>query len=753
MVDAQNTSTISAETESDTKSKGTSVGVTLAFNTIGMAPQNFLFNTIDALFGTDIASEQPAQTRAYIENSEIRAAGGVSVTTLSAAEIDATIGTSATAIVASLGPNTTVAVGAVVTLNKISTDVEARIEGSSIVEAAQGDIQVTAENLSEIDTDLTAPAASVAAGLGNSIAVAIGVGVARNEIRNDLEAFIRNSGSVANPVKASAGSVVVRADNAAQIDARASASAISLALSIGSSTPVSGGGAIAVNTILGRGNAFIEGSTVTAEGSGPGQGGVDLDATNASRDGTITSKIDARVESSAVAGGASVGSTKAIAIGFSMARNLIGWEATSTAAAEHLSTDTPASVVTGDKVRIAEGVRAGDVYEYVGLDTLNDPNLTEQAYSDETRWRQVVNASSAEVKAYIEDSAVTAAGGVSLAALADSGIDATVTALAAGVGASAGSGGSLSGAGVLTENKIRTDVQAYIDGDDVKVVRAGSVALTANDASGISAVAGAASLAASLAGGTSGALSVGVSVARNEVRNRVEAYVQDQELITTSGDVALSATSQGQHLFDLTLAGLSVTTAELDDASRQDQDDPDDPNNPNDDKDDPEDDAVNEAMQDADDDQAILEKLRTEFANNATTLSGELRLSILEEGDLGGEAWTLVDGEGASFVIRDAGGVLAVSQATISAVSAAASLAASFGGTTGVALSGAGAEATNVVVNKTNAYLSNSRVTSAGDVNLAALGTSGITATVVAASAAIGGGGTTGVGASIGAAV
>ena len=91
--------------------------------------------------------------------------------------------------------------------------------------------------------------------------------------------------------------------------------------------------------------------------------------------------------------------------------------------------------------------------------------------------------------------------------------------------------------------------------------------------------------------------------------------------------------------------------------------------------------------------------------------------------------------------------------ASIRAVSVAASLAAGFGGTGGIAVSGAGAEATNSILGKTNAYLLNSRIDSQGDVLLNAGNSASLNATVVGVSAAVSGGGAVGVGVSIGAAV
>jgi hypothetical protein len=68
----------------------------------------------------------------------------------------------------------------------------------------------------------------------------------------------------------------------------------------------------------------------------------------------------------------------------------------------------------------------------------------------------------------------------------------------------------------------------------------------------------------------------------------------------------------------------------------------------------------------------------------------------------------------------------------------------------GVAVSGAGAVAQNVILSRTNAYGLDSVIVSSGDVTLSATGTSTISSTVVALSAALGVGADAGIGASIG---
>ena len=96
-VSAQNVSSIAADTASSAYSSGgDTVGVTLAFNTIGWKATNFLFNGVDALLGDDLIADafggrNPSMTSASIINSEIDADGAVSVTSNNKASIDATV--------------------------------------------------------------------------------------------------------------------------------------------------------------------------------------------------------------------------------------------------------------------------------------------------------------------------------------------------------------------------------------------------------------------------------------------------------------------------------------------------------------------------------------------------------------------------------------------------------------------------------------------------------------------------------------
>ena len=79
----------------------------------------------------------------------------------------------------------------------------------------------------------------------------------------------------------------------------------------------------------------------------------------------------------------------------------------------------------------------------------------------------------------------------------------------------------------------------------------------------------------------------------------------------------------------------------------------------------------------------------------------------------------------------------ATEDASIEVISAAAAISVAGAGEIAIALSGAGADATNVILTKTNAFIDSSNVVSRGDVTLDAENTSSIVAIVAAASGSI----------------
>ncbi|KPA14159.1 hypothetical protein MHK_005634, partial [Candidatus Magnetomorum sp. HK-1] len=146
-LDAQNTSIINAINKSVTTTGDTGVGVTLAFNTIGWEAQNILFQAIDAIIGTDIGNEQPAEVKAYIEDTDLDIAGNLSLNAESKAQLKAETSNSATSAASAIVNASGMAVSAIISSNMVSSVADAYIttgnykytDDQTIQELANGD--------------------------------------------------------------------------------------------------------------------------------------------------------------------------------------------------------------------------------------------------------------------------------------------------------------------------------------------------------------------------------------------------------------------------------------------------------------------------------------------------------------------------------------------------------------------------------------------------------------------------------------
>ena len=126
-MDAQNTSTIKAINKSTTSTGDTGVGVTLAFNTIGWEAQNILFQAIDAIIGTDIGDEDPAEVKAYIQDSDLNISGDISLNAESKANLTATVSNESTSSASALVNASGMAVSGVISSNMVSSTADAYI--------------------------------------------------------------------------------------------------------------------------------------------------------------------------------------------------------------------------------------------------------------------------------------------------------------------------------------------------------------------------------------------------------------------------------------------------------------------------------------------------------------------------------------------------------------------------------------------------------------------------------------------------
>ena len=233
---------------------------------------------------------------------------------------------------------------------------------------------------------------------------------------------------------------------------------------------ISGAGAVAINSVLSTANAHIDDSILTSAT------GVALTATN---DAGITATVVSLAAAIGASGTAGIG----VAIGVSVARNLIG--------------STP------------DG-----------------------------------GGAPAETQAYVLRSSIAAqTGELTATATSRQTISAIVLAGTAAVGAAGSVGIAAAGSGTWTENKIAAKIGAFIDGDGATGISATAVRLSATDDSSIGVVTASVALSFAFAGNVGVSLAIGVALAHNEVANQVTAAIRNaaHQVRATAGAVTLQA--------------------------------------------------------------------------------------------------------------------------------------------------------------------------------------------------------------------
>ena len=124
-VNAEDTAALNATTSvaSSTGGAGSqkNFDLSLAFNSIGYAPENFLFNAVDALLGSDYLSDAtPDNATAYVSGVIVtQDLGGLSVTAESSEQINATVSNAASSTTSSLYEASSTGFGGVLASNKI----------------------------------------------------------------------------------------------------------------------------------------------------------------------------------------------------------------------------------------------------------------------------------------------------------------------------------------------------------------------------------------------------------------------------------------------------------------------------------------------------------------------------------------------------------------------------------------------------------------------------------------------------------
>ena len=415
--------------------------------------------------------------------------------------------------------------------------VAATIEGVALGGIRAASVELRASDTATIDA--TVGSASIAASFAGSIAVAVSVGVALayNEIHNTVAAAILDADAAtaggAFAVSARTGGILLSATQTSTINATTQAASVAVATGL----TIAGGGAQATNVILTKAQALITASDVES-------------AADVSLIATDVATIDALVRSLATALGAGT-VPGAVAIGVSIARNVIGFRQgpvtpTHTTHGEGPGGGVSANVVDlaeGDTVLVTRGARQGEAYRFLGS-AAAQIDLSIADFADTDLWEQIgFVREPAEVSASISGSSLRASGALVQRAGATAAVTANVDSLAVALAIGANPAAAVAGAGVDIRNAIAFAVDASIsDTRNTGVTTGGPISLTARDLSTIEADGGAAAAAAAL-GKAAVAAAIGVALATNEISSSVRAGTS-AATVTSPADLTIDASGR-----------------------------------------------------------------------------------------------------------------------------------------------------------------------------------------------------------------
>ncbi|MFM7035677.1 MAG: beta strand repeat-containing protein, partial [Planctomycetia bacterium] len=606
------------------------------------------------------------------------------------------------------------------TFNDIARDVTAKISGTSRV-TTPGTSRVTVTAIDESTIVTVAGGISIAVGVGgqaSALGISVGASIASNTIK-DRTATGGIRATVAGAAIAAGGDITVQASSTGTVTVTAFAGALAVSGSGGSTAAAaSGAGASAENTITSTVLASIENTPGRLPDNLPrvrSQGGSIV----------VTASDDATIDATAVGASISVAAgTKlsgALAIGVSIARNRID----SDVAARLLDAD----VAAGQTVAVT-GTGTADVSATSVAASVSFANGA-SGVSLAGGGSESTNVILSGTTATIANSVVAATGDVALTSTNSAVIHATVVSASLALGF-----GKDLGVGVAVGAAVSRNMIGYDDESDVWIpadvqatarnstIEAGNdlMITAAADRQRIDATVVAAAAAIVGSGGTGFALAgSGVNV-ENSIGEAVRASIEYvPNVARTSGPVGAFEAVDGFVVADV------VTVSASDSSSIE---------------------AV-----------AVGASLAGSYGTNGA-LGIAIGASIAHNEIRNTVTASIVDADRNStdpalvgVTARDRLAVSATESGTVSASAVAASVAAAFSAAASVGLSGAGADATNVILTKTNASIEGSRVSATAGVSIVAANSADIDATIVGVAVGVGVGASTGVGAAIGVAL
>ncbi len=801
-ITATNTSTVNAQVAAVSVAAGGGNGGGLGVSIGAAVTENYIGDSGSAL-----------SVSASIQDSEIDTSGTITIDSTADLTIDSGVGAGSMAIAGGSGGGIAGSGSGVSAINEIYADANAYVDNTTYAnqQLKAQSLTITAHNLSDITA--IAAAASIAAGFGSGggIAGTIGVALARNTIDTNSKAYVAGA-----DLELGTGSLNLEANSDNDITSTSVAASVAVAFGSGGGIALSGAGANSINAIHGETQASMSGvkvlnaggvtlaadnisdisatvAAVSVSGGGGSGGGVGVSIGAAVTENEIGTSGD-RLKVAAYLEDTSVNASGALSL-------------------DANAVMTITSGVGAGGMAVAGGAGGGIAAAGSGVSATNDVYAQVESYIDNTGYsNRSITASSislsstsqSEIKAELGSASLGLAGGsgggvsvtigislaennidvdtlsyikgvnaidstgaIDISASTENDIDAISIAATSSIAGGAGGGISISGAGATADNSIAGSTMAFLENSQID--SASQVDINASDNSDIDATVVAASLSG--AGGAGGGIgiAIGAALASNSIgtsgnRQSVRSYVKNSG-ITTSGD--LSLTASGDMTIDAKVgagsmavsggagggisgAGAGVSTTN---------------------------DVYNEVVTYIDNSSASSKSINSSNLTldsdntskiTATAAAASLAAGFGAGGGISGSigvalADNTVDADTYSYmtdvnqVTTGDVSISAESDNTIKATSVAASISAAGGAGGGIAISGAGAEATNDIFGTTSAYIANSTLgaenNNVGQVDVLASNTSSIESTIAAVSAAGAGGAGGGIGVSIGAAI
>ncbi len=528
-IDANQALTVAAEAHSSIRA----VTITGAVSAGLASGPSVNLSGAGAVAVNSITDEVIAAVRA---GSNARARGGLlSVTALDNTKINTDGGAVALSFAASAGTSLAGAIGASLAFNDIANTARAMVDFATV--NADAGLLVSGRSTSRIESATFGLAGSLAGGSNGGFALSGAGAASTNFIHGTIEGLVK-SGST---VTAGGTGAVVNALDDSTINTSSGAIAVAAAVAQNGASLAIGVSA-SYNTIDNEVNAGVDGSTFTVTGAtGKLTLAAEVGASPAVGEEAIASiAAKARAATIAAAGGGNNG--VALSGGGAVAHNVILSDTHSYFSNSTISATDDIALSAKSKSRIEATLDTLAVALAEGGTGAGGAAIGASVARNYIGYKSDGSAETSETDAYLFHSSLGTTGALALTALADQRINTKVVAGAVAV-AGGGSGGAAgAGSGSSAVNKIAGQTRAYVDGTGAADVHAKSLTISAKDTAQITSDVRAAAIAVSFAPDASVSLAIGVALSENSIADQIAASIKNAANLSTSlGAITLTA--------------------------------------------------------------------------------------------------------------------------------------------------------------------------------------------------------------------